>query len=190
MGIIVDDLPYGIMISQIDSDLMADDEQARDSCRRSNRDEEDFSTFWEACTTGKQKETKQVGINGINMIPGRGNGLAMVSERIQPVRHLDEVCGVQGKAGLHSIWSGQFHAHQQEEQSTTDYEPCCGVISAAASPMTRNEMQEALSHHTRDLAASLNQVLTPFLQGQAQLRHPRSDVEKVSSESCQDETSV
>jgi hypothetical protein len=56
-----------------------------------------FSTFWEACTTGKQKETKQVGINGINMIPGRGNGLAMVSERIQPVRHLDEVCGVQAK---------------------------------------------------------------------------------------------
>ena len=156
-----------------------------------------FSTFWEACTTGKQKETKQVGIIGINMIPGRGNGLASVHapngeprERIQPVRHLDEVCGVQGKAGLHSIWSGQSHAHQQEEQSTTDYEPCCGVISAAASPMTRNEVQEALSHHTRDLAASLNQVLTPFLQGQAQLRHPRSDVDKVSSESCQDETSV
>ena len=61
MGIIVDDLPYSIMISQIDSDLMADDEQARDSCRRSNRDEEDFFNFLESVHNRQAERDKTSG---------------------------------------------------------------------------------------------------------------------------------
>eukprot|EP00435_Cladocopium_sp_Y103_P014926 s2955_g3.t1 len=97
---------------------------------------------------------------------------------------LDELPEVQCAAELRQVGTRQSKADLQEEQEATGVESAdrdvnsqsskCSSPSTSSSsqenPMSRGELQEVLSQHTRELSVTLAQHLNPLVQNQVRLQ--------------------